>query len=265
MIFVDTHTHLYDEKFDVDRDEVINNAVENGVNYLFLPAVDWDSNEALFEMARAYPEHCFAMIGYHPTSVNDNVDKCEQIIESVEKLLRTPPEGIDFCAVGEIGLDLYWQQDTLEKQIHVLRAQLDLALEFDLPVAIHTRDAWAEMHAVLADYKGRGLRGIMHGFSGDYGDYCKVKNVGDFLFGIGGPITYKKSPQAEVLKQMSIDDLVLETDAPYLTPVPYRGKRNQSSYIPIICEKVALIKGLLMEEVAEKTTANALRMLLTER
>lgn len=262
MIFVDTHTHLYDDKFELDRAQAVDNAVNSGVEYLFLPAIDETSNEALFELISSRPEHCFAMMGYHPTSVNDNVDNITEAIDSVEKLLKTPPKGIEFCAVGEIGLDLYWSKDYLDAQLYALRRQIELALELDLPIVVHTRDAWEAMRAVLDEYRGRGLRGIMHGFSGSYEDYLFVKGTGDFLFGIGGPITYKKSPQAAVLELMDIEDMVLETDAPYLTPVPYRGKRNESAYIPIICEKVAHIKGLLTEQVAQITTNNALRMLL---
>ncbi|MFI3265894.1 MAG: TatD family hydrolase, partial [Rikenellaceae bacterium] len=229
MIFADTHTHLYDDKFDTDREQTVNNAIASGVKYLFLPAVDHTSNEALFELVREHKDSCFAMMGYHPTSVNEYVDNYVEMIDNVEKLLKTPPSGIEFCAVGEIGLDLYWSKDFLSEQLYALRRQFELALELDLPVVVHCRDAWPQMLEVLGEYRGRNLRGIMHGFSGSYEDYLNIKDMGDFLFGIGGPITYKKSPQAEVLKYMDLNDIVLETDAPYLTPVPYRGKRNESA------------------------------------
>lgn len=260
MIFIDTHTHLYSEQFDLDRDEAVERAISSGVEHLFLPAVDHTSNDALFDMARCYPSVCHPMIGIHPTSINEFSGEYLQRLDEVAELLKNPPQGIEFCAIGEIGLDLYWDKGFLEQQIEALNMQIELALEHDLAVVVHTRDAWEPMRELLEIYRGRGLRGIMHGFSGSYDDYAFVRGVGDFMFGAGGPVTYKKSPQAEVIAQMDVEHIVLETDAPYLTPVPFRGKRNESSYIPIIAERVAQIKELTIEQLAQKTTANALRI-----
>ena len=265
MILADTHTHLFDQAFDQDREQAIERALNEGVRYMFMPAVDHTSEQALFNLVRSHPDCCFAMAGFHPTSVNEFADDLDDHLNHISDLLATPPQGIQFCAVGEIGLDLYWSKDFLEEQIKALRFQFDLAIKYDLPVVIHTRDAWEPMCAEILSYKGRGLRGIMHGFSGSYEDYVKIREAGDFLFGIGGPITYKKAPQAAVIERMDLNDIVLETDAPYLSPVPFRGKRNESSYIPIICQKVAELMGKSVTQVASTTTASALRMLLPNK
>lgn len=162
--------------------------------------------------------------------------------------------------MGEIGLDLYWSTDYREQQIEAFEAQIEMALKYDLPIVVHTRSAWTEMCEVMEQFAGRGVRGIFHAFSDGVESYRRLKECGDFVFGVGGVVTFKKSPLAEVVKQMELTDIVLETDCPYLTPVPHRGERNESSYIHYICAKVAELKDIEYQVVAEQTTQNAKRI-----
>lgn len=263
MTLIDTHSHLYEPEFDADREETLLRAVEAHVRTLLLPAIDSASHDRLFDLCRRHPESCIPMIGLHPTSVNDNPRWSEELA-LVERLLATPPEDIArFCAVGEIGLDFYWSADFRREQIEAFRRQLDLALRYDLPVAIHTRNAYPEMIAIVEDYRGSGLRGVFHAFNEDIETYRKLRSCGDFRFGIGGVVTFKKSLTARTVCEMPLEDIVLETDCPYLTPVPHRGERNESVYVRFVCEKVAELKGLAAEEVAAVTSRNAERMFLT--
>jgi TatD DNase family protein len=254
---IDTHSHLFVEEFDEDRAEALQRAREAGVERILCPAIDSESHEAMLAMCRENPNFCLPMIGLHPTSVNDNPD-WEREIEIVEQYLATPPT--QFCAIGEVGLDLHWSSDFLAEQQQALRRQIELSLQYNLPLVMHTRDAWPEMLALLDEYRGRGLRGVMHAFSGTLEQYWAVREFGDFVFGISGVVTYKRSPLADIARDMRLSEIVLETDAPYLTPVPFRGRRNESAYLPLICEKIAEIKGFLPEEIAASTTANARRM-----
>lgn len=261
MSLIDTHSHIYDSAFDSDRDRVIAAARSGGVDRILLPAVDSESHEAMFDLARAYPDYCVPMMGLHPTSVNDNANYLAEL-EIVEKFLSDPAlAGVGrFCAVGEVGIDLYWSRDWEREQVEAFRFQIELALKHDLPLVIHTRNAWAQMHEVLRDYRTRGLRGVMHAFAGTYDDYVSVTEYGDFVFGIGGVVTYKRSEIAEVIPRMSLSNIVLETDAPYLTPVPFRGKRNESAYVRYVCERVGELMGVSSEDVARATTRSALRI-----
>ena len=224
MNLIDTHSHLYDEAFDPDREEAFERARNEGVRRLLLPAIDSESHERLFDLCRRHPDRCTPMMGLHPTSINEN-PRWREELNLVEHYLQSPPEGIPpFCAVGEIGLDLYWSREFREEQIEAFRRQIELALQYRLPIAVHTRDAWPETVEIIREYRGRGFRGVF---------------------------------VAEVVREMELRDLVLETDCPYLTPVPHRGERNESSYVRFVCEKVAELKELTPEEVAEATTANA--------
>ena len=260
MILIDTHSHLYDEAFDADREEALERARQAGVGRLLLPAIDSESHDRLFDLCRRHAECCTPMMGLHPTSVNDN-PRWRDELALAERWLASPPEGINpFCAVGEIGLDLYWSRDFRDEQIEAFRRQIDLALRYGLPIVVHTRDAWPETLEIMREYAGRGLRGVFHAFSDSAESYRELKTYGDFLFGIGGVVTFKTSRIAEVVREMELQDLLLETDCPYLTPAPYRGQRNESAYVRYVCEKVAELKGLPAEEVARVTTANAQRM-----
>lgn len=259
-MLIDTHSHIYDEAFDNDRKEVVERAVAEGVSRIILPAIDGESNGRLFDMCREYSDYVVPLMGLHPTSVNDNPRWREELAE-VERLLANPPEGIErFYGVGEIGLDLYWSRDWQAEQTEAFRRQVELALRYNLPIVVHTRDAWEEMAEIIEEYQGRGLRGIFHAFSSDIAMYERLRGYGDFLFGIGGVVTFKKSALAEVVKGMQLEDLVVETDAPYLTPAPHRGTRNESSYLRHIAQKIADIKGLDYEQVAAITSANAKRI-----
>lgn len=259
MKLIDTHSHLYVPEFDADREEALTRAEAEGVERLLLPAIDSESHERLFDLCRRHPRRCIPMMGLHPTSVNDN-PRWREELALVEKYLSSPPEGIrGFCAVGEIGLDLYWSRDFHEQQAEAFRCQIDLALQHGLPIAVHTRDAWPETVALVREYRGKGVRGVFHAFSDGIETYRELKACGDFAFGIGGVVTFKKSRLAEVVREIELCDIVLETDCPYLTPVPHRGGRNESAYVRYVCEKVAQLKGLTPEEVAVATTANAER------
>ena len=267
MQLIDTHSHLYAEEFDADRNEALSRAREAGVERLLLPAIDSESHERLFALASEAPDMCRLMMGLHPTSVNDN-PRWREELALVEQYLENPPEGGRFCAVGEIGLAYYWSQDFVAEQREAFVAQCRMASRMGLPVAIHTRSAWADMCELLeqesAEARSRGevLRGVLHAYSEDVDTYHRLLKCGDFLFGIGGVVTFKKSPLAAVVAEMDINHIILETDCPYLTPAPHRGKRNESAYVSHICEKVAELKGLSPQEVARITTANARRMFL---
>lgn len=266
MNLIDTHSHLYEPEFDADREEALARAFDAGVGLLLLPAIDAASDERLFALCRRHPDRCLPMMGLHPTSVNDNPRWREELAR-VARCLDNPPEGVPpFCAVGEIGLDYYWDDRFAAEQIEAFTAQCRLAAARNLPVAIHTRAAWNDMcrivgqEAEAARARGERLRGVFHAFSEDADTYRALRGAGDFLFGIGGVVTFKKSQVAETVREMALDEIVLETDCPYLTPVPHRGERNESAYVRLVCEKIAQIKGLDPEEVAAATTANAARM-----
>ena len=263
--YIDTHSHIYEPEFDDDRTEVVERAIAAGVDRMLLPAIDTHSHRRMIDLAQAYPENCFPMMGLHPTSVNENPTWREELAE-VESFLRQPPKGVRFYAVGEIGLDYYWSQNYVEDQREAFVHQLRLAAELDLPVAIHTRAAWEDMCEIIeresaaARERGERLHGVFHAFSEDVATYRRLKACGDFLFGIGGVVTFKKSSLAEVMKEMSPEDLLLETDCPYLTPAPHRGKRNESSYIPYICARIAELTNSTEEQIAQITTRNAERI-----
>ncbi|MDL2319672.1 TatD family hydrolase [Alistipes sp. OttesenSCG-928-B03] len=260
MNLIDTHSHLYDEAFDEDRDDALARAADEGVDAMLLPAVDSESHDALFDLCRRHPARCLPMMGLHPTSVNDN-PRFREELDAVERYLAQPPEGIaKFYGVGEIGIDLYWSGEYYPQQREAFEAQVEMALKYGLPIAVHTRSAWAEMGRVLEQYRGRGLRGVMHAYSGDYADYERVSKCGDFMLGIGGVVTYKKSDLPELLAKIPTERIVLETDCPYLTPVPFRGKRNESAYLTYICKRVAEIYGMEPEQIADQTTRNARQM-----
>ncbi len=266
MELIDTHSHIYEPEFDDDREEVLRRALENGVTALLLPAIDPASDERLFALSHNHPDCCFPMMGLHPTSINDN-PSWRQDLQRVEQYLNCPPEGISrFYGVGEIGLDFYWDDRFVAEQTEAFIAQLHLAARLDLPAVIHTRAAWDRMTEIIEtearrihDAGGR-LRGVFHAFAEELETYERLRRCGEFLFGIGGVVTFKKSKLADTVREMRLDDLVLETDCPYLTPVPHRGERNESAYVRFVCEKVAQVKGITPDQVATATTANARRL-----
>ena len=256
MKLIDTHSHIYEPEFDADRDEAVARARAAGVERLLFPAIDASAHGRMLDACRRYGDCCLPMMGLHPTSLNDNPRWREELDEAAA-LLKNPPAGIRFVGVGEIGLDLYWSAAFRDEQIEAFRRQCRLALECDLPIAVHTRNAWAEMERVVGEFRGSGLRGVFHAFGEDEATYRRLRALGDFRFGIGGVVTFRKSPLAETVRNMALEDIVLETDCPYLTPAPHRGKRNESGYIVYICERVAELKGLTPEEVARATSRTA--------
>ena len=249
-MLTDTHCHLYDEAFRDDFDTVLARAREAGVGACVLPGIDRSCYDALLATADALPGFAFPCIGLHPTSVGEN---WREELDFVEQHIG----GRQWHAVGEIGLDAYWSKDYLKEQQYVLSAQICLAARYDLPVIIHLREATEEFLQVLEDLRGVTFRGVMHAWSGSYEMYRRLLSLADFKFGIGGVVTYKNAGVAAALEKMSLDDLVLETDCPWLTPVPYRGKRNEPAYVRLVAEKVAQIKQLPLEQVATVTTRSA--------
>jgi TatD DNase family protein len=248
-MITDTHCHLYLPEYRSDIEQIIQRAEAAGVGKFYLPAIDSRTLTDMLNLEERYKGKCFSMIGLHPCSVKDNV---EEELELVHSWLKKRP----FAAVGEIGLDLYHDTTFRNIQLQTFRQQIDWALEYDLPIVIHSREAMAETVEVINEYTGKGLRGIFHCFSGDEASAQKVIAAG-FYLGIGGVVTYKNSGLAEVVAKIGLEHLVLETDAPYLTPMPFRGKRNESSYLRYVVDKIASVKGVTPEEVADFTTANA--------
>lgn len=249
MTITDTHTHLYSESFDEDREAMITRAIAAGVTRFFLPAIDSSYAEGMYALEKTFPENIFLMTGLHPTHVKENY---LEELEFVKKELARRK----FYAVGETGIDLYWDKSTLDIQKEAFRYQIRLAKEHDLPIVIHCRDAFDEVFSVLEEEKGEGLFGIFHCFTGTYEQAQRALSY-NMKLGIGGVVTFKNGKIDTFLKDIPLDDIVLETDSPYLAPVPYRGKRNESSYITNILEKVAQVYELPVEEVASVTTATS--------
>ncbi len=251
MQITDTHCHMYDEAFDTDRAEAVQRAIDAGVTTMLLPAIDSTSTEALEALHRSNPTVFRKMAGLHPTSVKEDF-KTE--LELVEKQLSGSPD--DYVAVGEIGLDFYWDDTFRTQQIEALEAQFQLASQFHKPVALHVRKAYNEMFEMLKANSAKSLSGVFHCFGSSVREARKAIDMG-FYIGVGGVVTFKNATLAEVVRQIPLERILIETDAPYLAPVPYRGKRNESAYCTIIAQKIADLKDVDLETVAEIATNNA--------
>jgi TatD DNase family protein len=252
MQIIDTHCHLYGEEFNQDRAAVIERARQAGVGRFYLPAIDSESHNAMLQLEQQYPGECFAMMGLHPCYVKENY---LQELDLVKTWLDKRP----FVAIGEIGLDFYWDKTFTTQQYEAFEKQMQWALDRQLPIVIHTRNAMQETIDAVKPFAAKGLKGIFHCFSGSYESASQIVNLG-FLLGIGGVLTYKNAGLPAVLEKISLEHLVLETDAPYLTPVPFRGKRNESSYLTYVIDKLAEVKQLSPEAITEATTKNALKI-----
>ena len=252
MQIVDTHSHLFTEEFSDDLSEVIERARQAGVSRIYMPNIDASTIESLMCVCRAYEGYCFPMLGLHPTSVGEGF---QTELDLLKPLLDKPEH--PFVAIGEVGLDLYWDKTFRREQEEALRQQIAWALEYDLPLVIHCREAFDELYNVMCDYRHTSLRGIFHSFTGTAEDACRLLSFEGFMLGINGVLTFKKSALPGVLTNVPLERLVLETDSPYLAPVPYRGKRNESAYIQYTLAHLASVYGLSVEEVATITTNNA--------
>jgi TatD DNase family protein len=250
MMLIDTHTHLYAEEFDADRQAVMNRAIEQGVKKFFLPNVDSLSVAPMLSLSEAFPGCCYPMIGLHPCYVKENY---RQELEQVKNWLVKNT----FYAIGEIGIDLYWDKTFASQQEEAFEYQLLLAKQEQLPVVIHTRNAFDEAFRIVKSINDDSLKGIFHCFSGTLEEAKKVIDLGNFKLGIGGVLTFKNSDLDKVVTQLDLKHLVLETDAPYLAPIPYRGKRNESAYVGLVAAKLAELKNCSLQEIAERTTNNA--------
>ena len=249
-LFVDTHSHIYDEAFDADREAVLGRCDEAGVTALVMPAISAASYASMCRCADAHPQMLFPCIGLHPTEIGPSW-------EEETAFVRSHLHERKFYAVGEIGLDEYWSTEYLDLQKRLFAEQIEIAAKEDLPIIIHSREATEDIFKVLEDTRGIPVRGVFHAYSGSYETYRRCLRYGDFKFGIGGVLTYKNAGIAEVVTRMSPDDWILETDCPWLTPVPHRGERNESSYVPIVAEKLSFLTGLPVDEIARRTSATA--------
>ena len=249
-MFVDTHTHLYHHRFDDDREAMVRRAIDSGVKRLYLPNIDESSIDGMHEMVRDWPGVCFPMMGLHPCSVTTDSD---DLLQRMKGLLLSG----DYVAVGEIGIDLYWDKSTLPEQQKAFREQVRWAKELGLPIVIHCRDSFNEVFEIVSEENGDDLTGVFHCFTGSGSEAQKVKSLGGFFMGIGGVATFKNGGLAETLPEIGLEHMVLETDSPYLAPVPYRGKRNESSYVALVAEKISSVLNIKLEEVARITTHNA--------
>ena len=252
MHFIDTHTHIYDEAFAGEEDLAVARAVEAGISKMILPDIDSQTREAMLALADRHEGTLFPCIGLHPTSVDAG---WQNEMLQIENHL-----GRKIYAIGEIGMDCYWSKEFLQEQEEVLRIQLEIASRMNLPVIIHSRESTELIIKILKDCAHLGLRGVFHAFSGSVETFRELSRTGDWYIGIGGVLTYKKASIAETVKQIPLERILLETDSPYLTPVPFRGKRNESSYIPHIAGRLAELCGTSLEEVAHTTTENAQKL-----
>lgn len=252
-MFIDTHTHLFSDSFKEDRNEVVQKAIDAGITKMLLPNIDVASIHPTFDLAKQFPNNCFPMMGLHPGSVGANV-------ESDLAIIKTALFQNSCVAVGEIGMDLYWDKTFIEEQKFAFKEQISWAKELKLPIVIHARDAFDEIFGIVDELNDESLTGVFHCFTGNLEQANHIKKYGGFKLGIGGVVTYKKSELPEVLKNTSLSELILETDSPYLPPVPFRGKRNESSYLLHIAEKLAEIYEVPLKTIEEQTTQTAQKL-----
>ena len=249
MEFIDTHAHLYDEAYRGEGDSAVKRAIEAGVSRMILPDIDSETREDMFALSDMHPGILFPCLGLHPTSVGaDWEDRLAEIESFMDRRIY---------AIGEIGMDCYWSREFVEQQKNAFRIQLEMAAKMSLPVIIHSRDATDIIIKTLKECRHLNLKGVFHAFSGSIETYREIQKLGNWYIGIGGVLTYKKASIAETVKEIPLERIVLETDSPYLTPVPHRGKRNESAYIPHIAQKLAQLLEKDLEEVAAVTTKNA--------
>lgn len=251
---VDTHSHLFLEEFSEDFFQTILRAKEAGVSHIFMPNIDDASLDGLLKACSEFPGYCFPMLGFHPTSVD------KSSMEKVKRMKCLLNGEHPYVAIGEVGIDLYWDKTYLREQQEVLNEQVQWALEWDLPLVIHCREAFSQLFEVLRPYRNTSLSGIFHSFTGTQEEMQEVLTYSNFMIGINGVVTFKKSILPQILSTVPLERLVLETDSPYLAPVPYRGKRNETSFVVKVAEKLSEIYGVDVQEIDRQTTRNALKV-----
>ena len=254
MKFIDTHTHLFASEFNDDIDIVVKNAINSGVSKMLLPNIDSSTTNNMLQLCNKYPQHCFPMIGLHPCSVKK--DNIEKEILHVEEMLNKNK----FIAIGEIGLDLYWDKSTLSYQKVAFESQIKLAKKYQLPIVIHVRDSFNEAIEIVEKLNNENLSGVFHCFTGNIQEAERIINLQNFYLGIGGVVTFKNGGINKIINQISLDNIILETDSPYLTPTPFRGKRNESKYLVNIAQKMSEIYEIDINEIANKTSSNAINL-----
>lgn len=252
MILTDTHTHLYSEEFEQDRGEMIQRAINAGVSRFFIPAIDSTCTQAMYDLEQDFPENVFLMMGLHPTYVKDNYEA--ELAHVASELAKRK-----FYAIGEIGIDLYWDKTHLKEQQVAFRQQIQWAKQYKLPIVIHCREAFDEIFGILEEEKSPELFGIFHCFSGTYEQALQAISY-NMLLGIGGVVTFKNGKIDQFLDRIDLRHIVLETDSPYLAPIPFRGKRNESSYVVNVAAKLATVYNLSVTEIAQITTENSKRV-----
>lgn len=252
MKLIDTHTHLYSDAFEEDRKEMIERAIENGVDKFYIPAIDSETTQAMYDLEKIFPDRMYLMMGLHPTSVKENYE--EELKHVEEELTKRK-----FYAIGEIGIDLYWDQSTLKIQQDAFRRQIQLAKKYRLPIVIHCRNAFDEVFEILEEEKNDDLFGIFHCFTGTLAQAQQALSY-NMKLGIGGVVTFKNGKIDQFLNEIELKHIVLETDSPYLAPKPFRGKRNESAYVLKVAEKLAEVYETSVEEIAAITTQNALEV-----
>ena len=253
---IDTHSHIYEASFSADREEVVGRARQAGVEYILLPNINADSIAPMLDLCRQYPGYCFPMLGLHPEDVVP--DTYKQVLQDMERLLEAPDH--PYIAIGEVGLDYYWDTSNAKEQEEAFRTQIEWATKYSLPLSIHSRSAHRQLVAALNEYRDETLSGVFHCFGGTAEEAQELLGFPNFVLGIGGMLTYKKSTLPEVLTTVPLERIVLETDAPYLAPVPYRGKRNESAYVVEVLRKIAYIYNVSEKEAEDITNSNAKRI-----
>lgn len=253
MIFTDSHAHLYDRQFDDDRDEMIQRAIGAGIERIFLPNIEMDTVQPMLDLVAKFPNNCFPMMGLHPSAVKEDF---EEILDQMETITKNG----EFVAVGEIGIDLYWDTTYLEQQKQAFKQQVRLAKEINLPIVIHARDSFDVLFECLDELNDDSLSGVFHCFTGTLEQARRIIDYGDFMIGLGGVLTFKNSGLSEVVKYIDLKHVLLETDSPYLAPVPYRGRRNESFYLWETAKTLAKIIDKSVEEIARVTTENSIKL-----
>ena len=252
---IDTHSHIYEPPFNADREEVIQRARQAGVEHILLPNINADSIAPMLDMCRRYPGYCFPMLGLHPEDIEEDY---KQVLANMKALLAAPDH--PYIAIGEIGLDYYWDKSKVKEQEETFRMQIEWAIEYHLPLMIHSRSAHSQLVAAISEYKDEKLSGVFHCFGGTAEEAQELLQFPDFMLGIGGIVTYKNSSLPETLTSVPLERIVLETDAPYLAPVPHRGKRNESAFVIEVLRKIAVIYNVSEQQAEDITNSNTKRI-----